>query len=1015
MAISIHRRTAVRVAIILLLELTAFLPAGAATQSIQDVKLIGGTKEEVAAALLPHITKGWSYIDKDLNDGCGSGSDYIYLLYKKDIHGDEFSDGGITGFYIYSWNGSGKTPPDTQTIGGRKYYLVPCEGGDDFVEGKGDLNEGAGLNSDFIYLYYTRDPFPDSRVVTGISFNTTQSGALGTNGGTTGYDLNNNAGGDYIYMHVATATKLEPVQIGDGQSGTPTIPFYLQNAAYPYSLSQQIYTAEEIGKAGTIKAISFYHRPAVTTLSLKGIQILMKHTEKDSFDGLELDPVAGFTTVFEGDVTFSGGGWVTIHLDSPFNYDGNSNLMICCYESSSTHSSGNTFTYHYADNKLRRTASKSAIDINTTLSGSNTTMRNDIRLNLIPNPYGNPAALALTNASDNSAAFSWNPPKGTHSTITGYAWQYKKAEDENWSVLTTTTSTTTTASVSGLSPYTEYLFRVKTLYGSNESSYSILRFLTAVNLPYFMGFENGMPGWSQVDYNHFYNIDYTGISDMARHDGAYGYLFEYYDENPVPQYLISPGLPGDEISVSFYYRNYAASGHETFQLGYSTTTTNISDFTWGDEICDQSTEWRRYERAFPAGTRYIAVKYLSNLYRLFLDDFELVAYSSYAKPTDLRVDELGEQIVKLKWTAPDGATGYACQYKAVDGGEWSAETSVSSTSFTLNGLSANTTYDFRVKAFHGSNGTHASNFETIRFVTEGPMESLPHFQDFESGMGGWRLENGHGRSGITTREQHGGAYGFEFDNDSPQAQYLRSPLLEGNSTKILSFYFKPFAEQSGETTYHVVTSSFRVGWSTKTNKLTDFEEEASATPADDYKWNRYTVQLPEETKYAFIKVDKKMFWLYIDDISIADVTLPEAVEATVMGETKYVTTFYDGTRSWQLPKGTVAYQVAEDLVLYRIGAESHIIPAGMAVVIVSDKTAADTDTYKTINMTLTSTTDLHYYHVNILRGSDSAVAVNNGKIDGKTVYVLGIVDGALNFYPFEGSEIPAGKAYFLGD
>ena len=1009
-----NRRAAVRIAITLLLELAAFLPAGAATKFIQEVKLIGGTKTDVAAALLTHLKQGWSVIDKDLNDGCGGDSDYIHLLYKQDSYGDGFNYGSITGFYIYSWNGASNTPPDTKVIGGRTYYLVPCAGGADFVAGKGDLNEGAGKNSDYIYLYYTRDPFPDGRVITGITFNAIQSGALGTNGGTDGYDLNNEAGGDDIYMHVATATALAPLQIGYGESGTANIPFYLANNAYPYSLSQQIYTAEDIGKAGTIRAISFYHRQVVETLNLEGVQVFMKQTDKESFAGAELDPLADFSKVYDGDIFFSGPGWVTIHLDTPFEYDGNSNLMICCYESSSTHSQGNTFTYHNAENKLRRSSSSNPFNFSGTLVGSeNTTMRNDIQLNIIPNPYGNPTALTLTSSTETTASFSWRAPSGTNSGLTGYKWQYKKANGTAWSDLTATTGTSVT--ISGLSSDTEYLIRVKAIYGNKESSFTFLRFLTAVKLPYSMGFESGMPGWSEVDINTYVNIHYTGINAEARHDGDYGYQFRCFDEDKKNQYLISPALPNNtSIDVSFYYRNHWASSNETFQVGYSTSTRDITKFNWGDVITADGEDWKRYEHTFPAGTQYIAVRYTSNNYWFDLDDFEFVAHSDFAKPTDLSVDELGEQSVKLKWTGPSGAKGYAYQYKPVDGVNWSAETSVSSTSVTLSGLSANTTYDFRVKAFHGSNGTDASNYETIRFLTEGPMETLPHYQGFESGMGGWRLEQGSVSSGITAQQRHEGEYGFVFDEGCPKAQYLRSPLLEGNSSKILSFYFKNYSVQTGESTYNVSASSFHVGWSTATNRLSDFQE-SPAVEAAAANWERQSYQLPAETKYVYIKVDEQTAWLYVDDISISVITLPEAVEATVMDETKYVTTFYDKDRSWKLPEGTLAYQVSEDLVFYRIGSESNIIPAGMAVVIVADKTAADTDSHKTIHMTLTSTTDLHYNPVNILLGSDSAVAVSDGKIDGKSVYVLGIVGGKLNFYPFSGSEIPAGKAYYLAE
>ena len=993
----------VRLLLVLAFSMAFVFPSRAETWFVDDVKLIGGTKSDVLKQMLTYIKQGWSVIDQDLNEG--AGGDYILLLYKKDSYGDGFNYGSITGFVLSNQYSQ------QLTSDGRTYYPVPCAGGKDFVDGHGDLNEGCGKKSDYIYLYYTRDSFPDGRVVSGISFNATQSGAVRLVNGKTGYDLNSNAGGDYIYMHVATTPGLEPVQIGDGTAGTNTIPFYLGNGYYPYSLSQQIYTSEDIGTAGAIRALSFYHRMENQSLSIQGVQVYMKHTDKDSFTGAELDSMDGFVKVYDGAVSVSGSQWMTIHLDTPFEYDGNRNLVICCYDPVNGGPVGNTFTYHNADNKMRRIATQNPINLAETLVGtSNTTMRNDIRLNIIPNPYRNPVSLAVTSFTDKTANVSWSAPGGSHPTIKGYKWQYKTAEAAGWSALTSTSGTT--ASLTGLSAFKEYMFRVKAIYEKGESSFSVFRFFTAVELPYTCGFENGMPGWSQVDYNHFYNVDLTGISEEARHDGAYGYLFSYYETDPIPQYLISPGLPNNvPIQVSFYFRNYAAPNYETFQVGYSTTTPDIGAFTWGEEITEQSTEWTRYENHFPAGTQYVAVKYSSNLYRLFLDDFEFAVYSAYEKPSNLSVDELGENSVKLGWTAPDGATGYAYQYRRVNDMEWSAETTVNRTSVTLSGLLSNTFYDFRVKALFGGN---ASNFETLRFQTEGPMESLPHTQGFENGMGGWRLVDGFGRSGITTRQQYAGSYGFEFDEGSPHAQYLRSPLLEGSSTKLISFYFKNYSQKTSESSYLVYESSFHVGWSTSSNRLSDFQE-SRAVKAQSVNWTRFAFQLPAGTRYAYIKVDDHEAWLYIDDISITEVPKPLATRATVMGETQYVTTFYDGSLSWKLPEEALAYTVereGEEIVFYCFG---DVIPAGRPAIILMEKKPEDAGVTKEIELTVASTAGTGARPNEILRGSDSPVAVNDGMIGGKKVYVLGIVNGELGFYPFSGNEIPAGKAYFLAE
>ena len=976
----------------------------ATTRFIKDVMVVGGSKDNLPnVSLLIHDYRqdGWTYIDQDLNKG--AGGDYIYLLYKLDSYNDGFNYDCITDFILSN------SYAETLVYEGRTYFPVSFDGDNGFKGSKGDLNHGTSSNTK-IFLYYTRDTFTDRHAATGISFiSLPQASCVRRIGGSNPYSLNAGTSGNSIYMGVSIATALEALRIGDGTAGTNTIPFYLGNSEYPYSISQQIYTAEEIGTAGTIKAIAFYHRLSHMSMTMNGVKIYMKHTEKNAFSGTDLDPASGFTKVFEGTVSATGSQWMTIHLDTPFEYDGNSNLMICCYDPVGTpQPTGNTFTYHYADDKMRRHASHDSFAWEGALTGTaEMTMRNDIRLNIVPNPYPNPVGLLATNLTNNSASLSWSAPAGSNPNH--YEWQYKKAEDAGWTDLTSTTGTT--AALTGLSAYTEYMFRVKIVYsGNNSSSFSVLRFVTAVSLPYTCGFEDGMPGWSQVDYNHYYNVDYTGICEEAAHSGSKSYKFKHYDEDPVPQYLISPGLPGNtQIAVSFYYKNFSgsSSSRETFQVGYSTTTKDINAFTWGEDITEQDAEWHQYQHSFPIGTQYIAVKYKSNKDQLYLDDFEFAVSSPYAKPTGLSISELGETSVTLQWTAPANATGYAYQYRPLNG-DWSSEVEINSTSVTLNSLTGNTTYDFRVKALFG---TEASNYETIRFLTEGPMVSIPHYQYFENGMGGWRLERGHGRSGITTSQYHEGSHGFEFDEGSPEAQFLRSPQLDGNDAKVISFYYKNYAVQEGSTLTSYA-SSFQVGYSKNTNKLTDFAG-APEVEAVNGQWNHYSLQVPEGVKYVLIKVKDHTAWLYVDEISITEVPRPVATLVTVMGEPKYAATFFDSSRSWQLPKGGLAYTVlkeGDEFVFYCL---DDIIPAGKAVVVLLDKLPGDTGETKEIKLSVTDVYKNPLY--NDLKGSDSPVAVSGGKINNQVVYVLGIQNGVLGLYPLSESvsSIPAGKAYYL--
>ena len=126
--------------------------------------------------------------------------------------------------------------------------------------------------------------------------------------------------------------------------------------------------------------------------------------------------------------------------------------------------------------------------------------------------------------------------------------------------------------------------------------------------------------------------------------------------------------------------------------------------------------------------------------------------------------------------------------------------------------------------------------------------------------------------------------------------------------------------------------------------------------------------------------------------------------ATVLGESKYVTTFYHGTLGYQLPAGALAYtaeKVDGKVVFYRIGPNSNVIPADTAVIIVADSSGP-------ISLTKLNSTTVTAKDDNILQGSDTDIAKPAG-----TVYVLSVVDSKLGFYPFSGSTIPAGKAYYV--
>ncbi len=149
----------------------------------------------------------YEVLQKDLNDE--AGGDYVYLGWTTTTDPNK----AITGVKIL--NHTGDNPPKTITSNGVTWYLANAgaEGSvapriDNWSEGGGaaDLNEGAG--GDYLFLYVTKDPnyglplsaihFTNSSADPGNGYDK----VLNFDGGW--QDVNEDAGGQYIYLTVST-------------------------------------------------------------------------------------------------------------------------------------------------------------------------------------------------------------------------------------------------------------------------------------------------------------------------------------------------------------------------------------------------------------------------------------------------------------------------------------------------------------------------------------------------------------------------------------------------------------------------------------------------------------------------------------------------------------------------------------------------------------------------------------------------------------------------------------------
>ena len=111
-------------------------------------------------------------------------------------------------------------------------------------------------------------------------------------------------------------------------------------------------------------------------------------------------------------------------------------------------------------------------------------------------------------------------------------------------------------------------------------------------------------------------------------DASGVFVFSSYSSvssNDYTEFLITPELHGNgAMLLSFDYSGYSAYYDETFMVGYSSTTSDLSAFTWSSEIT-AGTTFTTYYQNLPAGTKYVAIKYTSDYaYYLLIDNFSVI-------------------------------------------------------------------------------------------------------------------------------------------------------------------------------------------------------------------------------------------------------------------------------------------------------------------------------------------------------------------------------------------------------
>ena len=209
------------------------------------------------------------------------------------------------------------------------------------------------------------------------------------------------------------------------------------------------------------------------------------------------------------------------------------------------------------------------------------------------------------------------------------------------------------------------------------------------------------------------------------------------------------------------------------------------------------------------------------------------------------------------------------------------------------------------------------------------------------------------------------------------------------------------------------TSKIKVQESANGSDFTDVEELTVSGKQNDILNLVSSTAFKEATRYVRLY---KSVHASGGNIGIGPITITKGVSGSSSGKAislsatlnngRYWASFYNGTTRYTLPEGAEAYIMDSTGRLYRLGDTGREIPKGIAVIIISD---SDT----VILEESTSNSEVSTHDVTLkLTGSNFATTVSSITAKSETPYVLGAKNGVLGFYEFNGTAIPAMKAYY---
>ncbi|WP_121668058.1 choice-of-anchor J domain-containing protein [Mesonia aquimarina] len=420
-----------------------------------------------------------------------------------------------------------------------------------------------------------------------------------------------------------------------------------------------------------------------------------------------------------------------------------------------------------------------------------------------------PSAVTYGGLTQTSVEFSWNNPGGLADS-----WEYAVVSTGDGEPTTGITSTSTNLDnpVTGLTAETTYDLYIRstcdTSTGNWGDPYTFTTQCDIFSTPYFEDFNEGtnsnpVPCWYVIDANNDGETwGYLGGNPSLR-------LNSVDDESD--DYFISPTIDvsGAQKRLRFKYRTYNGVGDVPLEILVSDTGVSVDDFDTAlvpEQVFNTDGDYLEMIVVIPTSITgnvnfawHVPPNAGEDATRIYLNDVYVEDQPACPNPISPMVDGVTTTTVDVSWTQGYEETQWEV-FVQEQGGEAPTDADsgelADSNPYTVSDLEPATQYEYYVRAY--CNDSEQSEWVgPINFFTDCNAYDLPFYESFndtdpDTQKYCWEILDNNSDNFTYTINAESTVIQGGFFGSPPSDEYLISPAINMDGTKLLKFKYRAF-------------------------------------------------------------------------------------------------------------------------------------------------------------------------------------------------------------------------------